>query len=258
MKVLILAGGSGTRLSEETSIRPKPMVEIGNKPILWHIMKSYAHFGLTEFVILGGYKVEVIRQYFLNYTRVSSDITIDLATGDIVWLRAAAEPWRVTVLDTGLDTMTGGRIKRAQDAIGNETFCLTYGDGVGDVNMTDLLEFHRRCGVACTVTAVVPAGRFGVLGLTPDSNKVTAFREKDSDDVGLVNGGFYVCEPSVFDVIDDDLTVWEQQPMSRLVERGQLAAFRHNGFWLPMDTLRDKMVLEHLWGSGKAPWKVWD
>lgn len=257
MKVAILAGGFGTRLSEETAIRPKPMVEVGGMPILWHIMKTYAHHGLTDFVVLGGYKVEFIRNYFLNYTRGSSDFTIDLATGELTWQRAHAEPWRVTVLDTGLDTMTGGRIRRAREVLGEDTFCLTYGDGVSDVNITDLIAFHQRKGAACTVTAVVPPGRFGVLGLDKDGERVTAFREKDQQDVGLINGGFFVCEPAVFDTIDGDPSVFEQEPLNRLVAQGQLASFRHFGFWQPMDTLRDKMYLEKLWDSGKAPWKVW-
>ncbi len=257
MKVLILAGGYGTRLTEETVVRPKPMVEIGPKPILWHIMKSYAHYGLTDFVILGGYKVDFIREYFYNYTRLSSDFTIDLATGEMIWQRPSTEPWRVTILDTGLESMTGGRIRRAREIVGEETFCLTYGDGVSDVNIADLVAFHKKCGVACTVTAVEPPGRFGVLGLEPDSDNVMAFREKDAGDSGLINGGFFVCEPSVFEYIDGDLTVWEHDPMHRLVERGQLAAFRHHSFWQPMDTLRDKMVLEQLWNNGEAPWKVW-
>jgi glucose-1-phosphate cytidylyltransferase len=257
MKVLILAGGYGTRLTEETTIRPKPMVDIGPKPILWHIMKGYAHYGLNDFVILGGYKVDLIRQYFLNYTRLSSDFTIDLSTGEMIWQRPCTEPWRVTILDTGLESMTGGRIRRARDMMGEETFCLTYGDGVSDVNITDLIAFHKKRGLACTVTAVEPPGRFGVLSLDAESDRVMGFREKASQDSALINGGFFVCEPSIFDVIDGDLTVWEQEPMDRLVERGQLAAFRHAGFWQPMDTLRDKMVLEQLWSSGKAPWKVW-
>ncbi|MFZ4122083.1 MAG: glucose-1-phosphate cytidylyltransferase [Caulobacterales bacterium] len=258
MKVAILAGGFGTRLSEETTIRPKPMVDVGTNPILWHIMKIYAHHGLNDFVVLGGYKVDFIRNYFLNYTRGSSDFTIDLSSGELVWQRPNAEPWRVTVLDTGQDSMTGGRIKRARDFLGDETFCLTYGDGVTDLNITDLIAFHRRMGKACTVTAVAPPGRFGVLGFDPSGELVTNFREKDQEDVGLINGGFFVCEPAVFDVIDDDSTVWEQEPLNRLVHQGQLASFRHRGFWQSMDTLRDKAVLDKLWDSGKAPWKVWD
>lgn len=253
MKAVIFAGGFGTRLSEETAIRPKPMVDVGPRPILWHVMKIYAQHGITDFVVLGGYRVDFIRQYFLNYTRSLSDFTIDLASGEITWQRGAAEPWRVTVLDTGLETMTGGRLKRAQDIIGQETFCLTYGDGVSDIDITALLAFHRRKGKACTVTAVAPPGRFGVLGLSPDGEDVTAFREKDQVDVGLINGGFFVCEPAVFDVIDDDTQPFEQEPMNRLVERGQLASYHHRGFWQSMDTLRDKAVLDAAYAKG-APW----
>lgn len=253
MKVVIFAGGFGTRLSEETAIRPKPMVEIGGRPILWHVMKIYAQYGYTDFVVLGGYKVDFIRDYFLNYSRLSSDFTVDLASGEILWQRAAAEPWRVTVLDTGLDTMTGGRLKRAREVIGDAPFMLTYGDGVCDVRITDLVAFHRRQGKLATVTAVPAPGRFGVMGLSESGEAVAHFREKDSRDVGLINGGFFVCEPVVFDLIDGDDTVWEQAPMQRLVDRDQLASFRHFGFWQPMDTLRDKAVLEKAWAGG-APW----
>jgi glucose-1-phosphate cytidylyltransferase len=253
MKVVIFAGGYGTRLSEETAVRPKPMVEVAGKPILWHVMKVYASYGLTDFVVLGGYKVDFICNYFLNYNRMSSDFTIDLSSGELLWSRPKSEPWRVTVLDTGLDTMTGGRLKRAADVIGNETFCLTYGDGVSDIDIEALVAFHRASGKAATVTAVLPPGRFGVLGLSANGEAVEHFREKDSRDVGLINGGFFVCEPSVFDLVDGDDTVWEQQPMQRLVERGDLAAYRHLGFWQSMDTLRDKEVLEAAYAKG-APW----
>jgi glucose-1-phosphate cytidylyltransferase len=256
MKVLLLAGGFGTRLSEETSVRPKPMVEIGSKPILWHIMKSYAAHGLTEFVVLGGYKVDFIRNFFLNYTRASSDFTIDLATGEILWQRTAAEPWKVTVLDTGEDSMTGGRVKRAREIVGNEAFCLTYGDGVSDVDITKLIAFHKAKGKQCTVTSVLPPGRFGVLGLNPAGDEVSSFREKEADDVGLINGGFFVCEPAVFDRIEGDETVFEQEPLRGLAHDGQLASYRHNGFWQAMDTLRDKITLEKMWDAGKAPWWV--
>ncbi|OZB19930.1 MAG: glucose-1-phosphate cytidylyltransferase [Rhodobacterales bacterium 34-62-10] len=257
MKTLILAGGFGTRISEETSIRPKPMVEIGGRPIIWHIMKSYAQYGLTDFVVLGGYKVDFIRNYFLNYTHGSSDFTVDLATGELVWQRRNAEAWRVTVLDTGANSMTGGRIRRAREIVGNERFCLTYGDGVSDVDIGELLKFHERKKAACTVTAVVPPGRFGVLAMDPAGEKVEAFREKDQQDVGLINGGFFVCEPSVFELIEGDDTIWEQDPMRKLAAQGELAAFRHDGFWQAMDTLRDRMVLEQMWESGKAPWATW-
>lgn len=261
MKVVILAGGLGTRLGEETSIRPKPMVEVGGRPILWHIMKIYSHYGLNEFVILCGYKAEFIRSYFLNYAHNASDFTIDLSSNQISWARSRVEDWRVTLLDTGADSLTGGRIKRAQDVIGDETFCLTYGDGVSDVNISDLIAFHQQRkaekGVWATVTAVAPPGRFGVLGIDHDTHMVDAFREKSQRDVGLINGGFFVCEPQVFDLIDNDLTTWEQEPMLRMVEGGKLAAFRHAGFWQAMDTLRDKQVLETLWESKAPPWKVW-
>jgi glucose-1-phosphate cytidylyltransferase len=253
MKVVLLAGGFGTRLSEETAIRPKPMVEIGGQPILWHIMKRYAKYGLTEFIILGGYRVDLIRQYFLTYRMHSSDFTIDLSNGEVVWCNSRSEPWRVTVLDTGLDTMTGGRLKRARDIIGDETFCLTYGDGVSNIDMNELIAFHRKGGSWVTVTAVEPPGRFGVLNFGDDGEQVTSFREKDGKDVGLINAGYFVCEPQVFDLIEGDATVWEQEPMRRLVELEQLRAFKHAGFWQNMDTLRDRMVLEELWLKG-APW----
>lgn len=258
MKVVILAGGFGTRLSEETTIRPKPMVEIGGRPILWHVMKAYSAHGLNEFVILGGYKVEFIRNYLLNYRQSVSDFTIDLATGNVAFHDVKVEPWRVTVLDTGLNTMTGGRVKRARDVIGNETFCLTYGDGVTDLDITKLIDFHRKAGAWATVTAVAPPGRYGVLGLSEGSPMVNAFREKDHKDVGLINGGYFVCEPVVFDLIEGDATVWEHEPMNRLVELGKLAAYGHRGYWQSMDTLRDKAVLEEAWESGKAPWAVWE
>ncbi|MEZ5947366.1 MAG: glucose-1-phosphate cytidylyltransferase [Hyphomonas sp.] len=257
MKVLILAGGFGTRLSEETTIRPKPMVEVGSYPIIWHIMKSYAHYGFNEFVVLGGYKVDFIRNYFLNYTKTSSDFTVDLSTGELVWQRHNAEPWKVTVLDTGANSMTGGRIKRAREIVAGEAFCLTYGDGVSDVNIGELVAFHKRKGLACTVTAVVPPGRFGVLAFDQNGEKVEAFREKAQQDVGLINGGFFVCEPSVFDLIEGDETVWEQAPLQRLANEGQLAAFKHHGFWQAMDTLRDRNTLEQLWNDNKALWAPW-
>ena len=253
MKVVLFAGGMGTRLSEETAVRPKPMVEVGGRPIIWHIMKCYARYGLTDFIILGGYRIEFIRQYFLNYRMYSSDFTIDLSNGEVTWSASQSEPWRVTVLDTGLDTMTGGRLKRAQKIIGKETFCLTYGDGVSDVDIGKLIAFHREGGTWATVTAVEPPGRFGVLNFGEDGHWVKSFREKDDRDAGLINAGFFVCEPQVFDLIDDDATVWEHTPLRRLVERKQLRAFRHSGFWQSMDTLRDKAVLEEAWQKG-APW----
>jgi glucose-1-phosphate cytidylyltransferase len=257
MKVVIFAGGFGTRLTEETAIRPKPMVEIGGRPILWHIMKCCAHHGLTDFVILGGYRVEYIRDWVVNYRTKSADIRVDLATGAIAYLSHPAEPWTVTVLDTGVGTMTGGRLKRAREVIGNEPFLLTYGDGVSDIDITRLIAFHRRHGRVATVTAVAPSGRFGVLGLDESGEHVAAFREKDRRDSGLINGGFFVCEAGVFDVVDGDATVWEQEPMDRLVHAGQLAAYRHEGFWHAMDNVHDRTVLEQLWSSGSAPWKQW-
>jgi glucose-1-phosphate cytidylyltransferase len=258
MKVVILAGGLGTRLSEETSIRPKPMVEIGGRPILWHVMKTYSAHGLNEFVILGGYKVEFIRSYLLNYRQNVSNFTIDLESGDISFHDMKVEPWRVTILDTGLDTMTGGRVKRARDVIGNETFCLTYGDGVTDVDIKKVIDFHRKTGAWVTVTAVAPPGRYGVLRFSDDSPIVRGFREKDYNDVGLINGGYFVCEPAVFELIEDDATVWERGPMERLVEMGKLVAYHHRGYWQSMDTLHDKALLEETWASGTAPWAVWE
>lgn len=258
MKVVILAGGFGTRLGDETVVRPKPMVEVGTRPILWHVMKIYAHYGFDDFVVLCGYKAEFIRNYFLNYSLNESDFTIDLKTGQVVSVGSSrAENWRVTVVDTGLDTMTGGRIRRARHVIGDETFCLTYGDGVSNVNISELIAFHKAHGRMATVTAVLPPGRFGVISLDDRGDTVTHFREKDQKDVGMINGGFFVCEPAVIDLIDDDSTIWELEPMNRLVEMNQLAAFRHHGYWQNMDTLRDKQVLENLWAKGCPPWKVW-
>jgi glucose-1-phosphate cytidylyltransferase len=254
VKAVIFAGGFGTRLAEETSIRPKPMVEVGNRPILWHIMKIYAAHGINDFVILGGYKVDFIRNWLITLREMSTDFTIDLATGDLTFHGEESEPWRVTVLDTGLKSMTGGRLKRARKHIGEETFCLTYGDGVSDVDITKSIEFHRKAGAWATVTAVSPPGRFGVLRI--DGEKVSNFREKDSRDTGFINGGFFVCEPQVFDLIDGDKSVWEEEPMARLTASNKLAAYQHNGFWRSMDTLADKAALERLWEED-APWRVW-
>lgn len=256
MKVLILAGGFGTRLSEETEIRPKPMVEIGGKPILWHIMKIYSHYGFNDFVILLGYKGYYIKEYFANYYLHQSDVTIDIATGRIEVLNNSSEPWKVTLLDTGINTMTGGRIKRAKTIVGNETFMLTYGDGVGDVNILELLKFHKSHGKAITVTAAQPEGRFGALDIG-ENNIVKTFKEKPKGDGAWVNAGFFVCEPKVFDYIEGDNTVFEKEPLQKLAEDGELYAFKHRGFWKPMDTLRDKLELQKLWDSGKAPWKIW-
>jgi glucose-1-phosphate cytidylyltransferase len=258
MKVVILAGGFGTRLGDETAVRPKPMVEVGTRPILWHVMKIYAHYGLTDFVVLCGYRSEFIRNYFLSYPLNESDFTVELKTGKVTNIvESRAEDWRVTVLDTGLRAMTGGRIRRARHVIGDDTFCLTYGDGVSDVNINSLIAFHKAQGRLATVTAVRPPGRFGVISLEEHGDGVTHFREKDQKDVGLINGGFFVCEPGVIDLIDGDSTIWELEPMNRLVEMNQLAAFRHRGFWQAMDTLRDKEFLEGLWAKGSPPWKVW-
>jgi glucose-1-phosphate cytidylyltransferase len=256
MKVAILAGGLGTRLSEETQIRPKPMAEIGGKPIMWHIMKIYATFGLTDFVVLGGYKVDFIRDYFLNYRSRLTDFSINLSTGSIEWLEAKTENWRVTVLDTGLETMTAGRIKRAREFLDGETFCLTYGDGVADVDIGKLLEFHKSTGSWCTLTSVIQPGRYGALKIS-SNGLVQGFREKGATDGGLINGGYFVCEPQIFDLIDGDHEMFEEQPVSRLIERGKLSSYRHPGFWQSMDSLRDKTLLEGIWAKGNAPWKVW-
>lgn len=258
-KVAIFAGGLGTRMSEETAIRPKPMVEVGGRPILWHIMKIYAHYGFTDFVVIGGYKVEVIKDYFLNYRQRNSDFTIDLANGNLELHagRGAGENWRVTVLDTGAETMTGGRLAKARAALGGGTFCLTYGDGVSNVPVDQLLAAHREWGGWCTMTAVVQPGRYGALHFDDDGINVVGFREKGRGDGGLINGGFFVCEPEVFDLVEGDSTVWEEGPMQKMIEAGKLRSFRHQGFWQSMDSLRDKQVLEDAWTKGDAPWKVW-
>ncbi|WP_304641275.1 glucose-1-phosphate cytidylyltransferase [Pseudomonas sp.] len=256
MKVAIFAGGFGTRLSEETSVRPKPMVEIGGRPIIWHIMKMYAAHGLREFVVLGGYKVDYIRDYFLNYRGTRSDYTIDLASGAVQWHDDNLEDWKVTVLDTGGDSMTGGRLRRARAHLGDAPFCLTYGDGVSDVNISALIDAHRKSDRWCTLTAVTQPGRYGALRLSDDRSHVEGFREKGAADGGLINGGFFVCEPEVFELIDSDQTVWENEPMDRMVELGKLGSFAHDGYWQSMDSLRDKVVLEEAWAAG-APWKVW-
>jgi glucose-1-phosphate cytidylyltransferase len=258
MKVVIFAGGFGTRLSEETAVLPKPLVEIGGMPILWHIMKIYAAHGLTDFVICCGYKGHLIKRYFLDFFHRSSDLTIDLATNTVEVRRAATEPWRVTLADTGLETMTGGRLKRARDYIGDETFCLTYGDGVSDIDISELIAFHRAQGALATVTAVRQPGRFGALDLAPDSTRVNGFREKSALDGNLINGGFFVCEPGVIELVAGDATVWEEEPLRALVTKGELAVYHHGGFWQNMDTLRDRHLLQDMWESGKAPWKIWD
>jgi glucose-1-phosphate cytidylyltransferase len=256
MKAVILAGGFGTRLSEETGLRPKPMVEIGGRPLLWHILKTYAHHGVDDFVICCGYKGYVIKEYFANYFLHTSDVTFDMRRDEMIVHQRHAEPWRVTLIDTGESTMTGGRLLRiAQHVRGDECFCLTYGDGVSDVDIRASIAFHAQHGRMATVTAVAPPGRFGALEVS--DREVRAFREKPRSDGAMINGGFFVLSPRVFDYLADDRTVWEQEPLARLAGEGQLMAFEHHGFWQPMDTLRDKQHLEELWASGRAPWKVW-
>ncbi len=255
MKAVILAGGFGTRISEETHLKPKPMVEIGGKPILWHIMKSYSVYGINDFVICCGYKGYLVKEYFANYFLHTSDVTIDMLNNSMEVHERHADPWRVTLVDTGEQTMTGGRLKRVQKFVGNETFCFTYGDGVSSVNMNKLVDFHRRQGTWATLTAVQPPGRFGALDL--QGCRITTFQEKPQGDCGWINGGYFVLEPDVFDLIEGDSTIWEQEPVESLARNNQLSAYQHTGFWQPMDTLRDKLKLEELWDSGKAPWKVW-
>lgn len=255
MKVLLLAGGFGTRLSEETDIRPKPMGEIGGKPILWHIMKGYAHYGFNEFVVLLGYKGYYIKEYFANYFLHQSDITIDLGTNEVQVHNNTSEPWKVTLLDTGLDTMTGGRIKRAKEFIGNEPFLLTYGDGVSDIDLKTLVSFHKEHGKYVTMTAVQPEGRFGALETLGD--RVESFREKPRGDGNWINGGFFVCQPEVLNYIGGDDIVFEHAPLQKLASEGQLYNYRHQGFWKCMDTLRDKKMLNEMWDSGNAKWKTW-
>lgn len=256
MKVVILAGGLGTRLSEETSLRPKPMVEIGGMPILWHIMKIYSSHGYNDFVICLGYKGYIIKEYFANYFLHKSDVTVDLAKNQIITHDTQAEPWRITLVDTGHDSMTGGRVKRIQKHIGNESFMLTYGDGVGSVDIKSLVAFHQNQGKLCTVTAVQPSGRFGALNMDDEDN-VNSFLEKPKGDGAWINGGFFVCQPEVFDYIDGDDTIFEKAPMENLAADGQMVAFKHEGFWKPMDTLRDKQELENDWQNNKAQWKTW-
>lgn len=256
MKVVILAGGFGTRLSEETELKPKPMVEIGGKPILWHIMKTYSHYGYNEFIVCLGYKGYVIKEYFANYYRHQSDITIDMATDSTTIHNSQAEPWKITLIDTGLDTMTGGRVKRIQKYTEGKPFMLTYGDGVGAVDIPKLVEYHKNNKRFLTVTAVQPSGRFGALNLS-EKNEVNSFMEKPKGDGSWINGGFFVCEPQVFDYIENDSTVFEREPMERIARDNQMMAFKHGGFWRPMDTLRDKNELMELWDKGDAKWKVW-
>jgi len=258
MKAVIFAGGFGTRISEESGIRPKPMVEIGNRPILWHILKIYSHHGINEFVICCGYKSYVIKEYFANHFLHNADVTFDLANNKMEVHYAKAEPWKITLVETGEDTMTGGRLKRVKDYIGNETFCLTYGDGVSDVDIKALIKFHKDQKVKATLTAVQQPGRFGAFTLGPEDVMINNFKEKPlTGDSPWINGGYFVCEPSVLDLIKDDSTTWEREPMEELASSGNLAAYKHAGFWQAMDTLRDKHYLEDMWKAGKAPWKVW-
>ncbi len=257
MKAVILAGGLGTRLSEETSTRPKPMVEIGGKPILWHIMKMYASHGICDFIICCGYKGYVIKEYFANYFLHMSDVTFDMCANTMHVHEKRAEPWKVTLVDTGDDSMTGGRLRRVTEYVKNEhAFCFTYGDGVGDVDITAAVNFHRQHGRLATLTATFPPGRFGALDI--QRGQVINFKEKPKGDGAMINGGFFVLSPQVLDLIKSDMTIWEQEPLMNLAENGQLMAYEHHGFWQPMDTLRDKQYLEELWVSGMAPWKKWE
>lgn len=256
MKVVILAGGLGTRISEETASRPKPMVEIGGKPVLWHIMQTYAAHGLTEFIVCCGYRGYMIKEYFANYFLHNSDITVDLSTNGLEVHERHTPPWKVTLIDTGQDTMTGGRLKRVRQFIGDEDFCFTYGDGVGDIDITSLLRYHRSHGKLATVTAAQPPGRFGTLKIEDD--KVLSFKEKPIDEGGWINAGYFVLSPKVIDLIAEDSTVWEQAPIEQLAQQDDLRVHFHRGFWQPMDTLRDKNLLESLWQGGKAPWKPRD
>lgn len=256
MKVVLLAGGFGTRISEESQFKPKPMIEIGGMPILWHIMKWYSHFGYKEFIICAGYKQQVIKDFFANYYLYNSDVTFDFSNNGSICVHSDhTEDWKVTVVDTGLTTMTGGRIKRIQKFIGDEPFLLTYGDGVSDVNIKMLTDFHRKSGTKATLTGVLPEGRFGVMDIKED--KIVSFREKSKNDMGWINGGFMVLEPSIFNYIEGDHTTFEKEPLEKLSKEGQLTVYKHYGFWQCMDTMRDKEKLEKLWAEDKAPWKVW-
>ncbi len=257
MKIVILAGGFGTRISEESHLKPKPMVEIGDKPILWHIMKIYSHYGFTEFIICCGFKQHIIKEWFDDYYLHNSNVTFDFTKSNSMIVHSnMAEPWKVTLIDTGLNTMTGGRIKRIKEYVGDETFMLTYGDGVADINIKELIEFHKKNERLATLTAVQPPGRFGLANINTN-NEVMSFVEKPIGDGTWVNGGFFVLEPKIFDYIDGDQIIWEREPLETLAKEKQLMAYKHYGFWRPMDTLRDKNVLEDLWRSDQAPWKVW-
>jgi glucose-1-phosphate cytidylyltransferase len=255
VKAVILAGGLGTRISEESHLKPKPMIEIGGRPILWHIMKTYSHFGINDFVICLGYRGYVIKEYFANYFLHMSDVTFDMAQNRMEVHQNSAEPWRVTLIDTGPDTLTGGRLKRVREHIGDETFCFTYGDGVADIDIAAQLAFHRAHKKLATVTAIQPPGRYGALDI--DAGCVLSFQEKPAGDGAWINGGFFVLEPRVIDFIDDDQTSWEATPLVQMAAQGELMSYQHRGFWQPMDTLREKNHLEDLWAAGRAPWKVW-
>lgn len=257
MKAVILAGGLGTRLSEETAIKPKPMVEVGGQPVLWHIMKIYAAHGVNDFIICCGYKGYVIKEYFANYFLRMSDVTFDMRFNQMNIHAGKAEPWRVTLVDTGENTMTGGRLKRVREHIGNSTFCFTYGDGVSNIDVTKLIEFHKAEGTLATLTAVQPPGRFGAISLGKEQTRINQFHEKPGGDGAWINGGYFVLEPEVIDYIADDETMWEHEPLAKIAQDGQLSAYKHDGFWQPMDTLKDKNYLEGLWKNDKAPWKVW-
>jgi glucose-1-phosphate cytidylyltransferase len=255
MKAVILAGGLGTRISEETHLKPKPMVEIGGKPLLWHVLKIYSAHGINEFIICAGYKGYVIKEYFANYFLHMSDVTFDMSENRMEVHQRRSDPWRVTIVDTGEATMTGGRLKRVREYLSSDTFCFTYGDGLSDVNIRQTIDFHRDQGRLATLTGVQPPGRYGAL--RAEGTKVEGFQEKPAGDGGWINGGFFVLEPGAIDYIQDDATIWERSPMERLAQDGQLSVYKHGGFWQPMDTLREKLLLEDLWSSGKAPWKKW-
>jgi glucose-1-phosphate cytidylyltransferase len=257
VKAVILAGGYGTRISEESAVRPKPMVEIGGKPIIWHIMKIYSAHGINEFVVCAGYKGHMLKEYFATYFMQHSDVTFELSDNRMTTHRSAVESWTVTVVDTGEGTMTGGRLKRARDYIGDETFCMTYGDCLAAIDVTALIDFHRSAGVSVTLTAIQPPGRFGALILSPGSERIDRFHEKPEGDGGWVNGGFFVIEPPALDYVAGDDIVWELEPLETLSSEGKVAAYRHSGYWQNMDSLRDKMVLEEQWASGAPGWKVW-
>ncbi len=257
MKAVILAGGLGTRLSEETAIKPKPMVEVGGQPILWHIMKIYSAHGVNDFIVCCGYKGYVIKEYFANYFLRMSDVTFDMRFNQMNIHAGNAEPWRVTLVDTGENTMTGGRLKRVREHVGNDTFCFTYGDGVSSVDITQLIQQHKSEGTLATLTAVQPPGRFGAISLGQEQTRINQFQEKPGGDGAWINGGYFVLEPEVIDYIADDSIMWEQEPLTKLAHDNQLSAYKHDGFWQPMDTLKDKNYLEGLWKKGEAPWKVW-